>query len=51
MAGDGGRLSNNRMQVTVCAVTARAENARSAPAQPAPDAARSTDIEAECAQY
>jgi hypothetical protein len=36
-----GWLANNRMQVTVWAITARAKSARSAPAQPAPDAERS----------
>ena len=33
-------MSINSMQATVCAVTARAKSARSAPAHPAPDAGR-----------
>jgi hypothetical protein len=37
MPTGGGAPSNNRMQATVGAVTARAQGARSAPAQPAPD--------------
>jgi len=37
--------ANQRIQLTVCAVTARAKSARSAPAQPAPDAQRWADNE------